>query len=208
MMDDGRNVFDDDRGCRHSGLDRQHPCRSRRLADGRVFDAYRWLRRHNPVGRASPEGFAPFWVVTRLADILQVSQRNDIFSNAAGQLVFMSEESDRRIRAATGGSPHVGKSLIQIDGDEHRTYRRLMQAWFMPRMLRNTEEHMRSLARQTTDRLLATGGRCDVVTDIASHYPLRVILELIGVPPEDFLRLIATDLRAAGPGCAGRRGRE
>ena len=43
-------------------------------ADGkRVDDAFAWLRKEAPLDVAHPEGFDPFWVVTRHADILEAS---------------------------------------------------------------------------------------------------------------------------------------
>ena len=49
----------------------------RAYADGkRVDDAFAWLRREAPLDRAQPEGFDPFWVVTRHADILEVERKN------------------------------------------------------------------------------------------------------------------------------------
>jgi cytochrome P450 len=50
-------------------------------ADGRIYEAYAWLRRNEPLGVAEIEGVDPFWVVTRHADILEVSRQNDLFHN-------------------------------------------------------------------------------------------------------------------------------
>src|SRR3546814_1369215 len=33
--------------------------------------------------------------------------------------------------------------------------------------------------------MAALGGRCDFVNDIALDYPLRVVMDFMGVPPED-----------------------
>ena len=41
------------------------------------------------------------------------------------------------------------------------------------------------LARHSVDNLLSFDGECDFVRDFALHYPLRVIMSLFGVPPED-----------------------
>ena len=34
------------------------------------------------------------------------------------------------------------------------------------------------------------GGECDFVTDVAVHYPLYVILSILGLPEEDFPRML------------------
>ena len=45
-------------------------------ADGRrVDEAFTWLRREAPLAQAQPEGFDPFWVVTRFADIQEVEKQ-------------------------------------------------------------------------------------------------------------------------------------
>lgn len=44
-------------------------------ADDRLHDTYTWLRANNPLGRAHIDGFEPFWVVTKHADILEISLR-------------------------------------------------------------------------------------------------------------------------------------
>ena len=51
-------------------------------ADGRrVDEAFTWLRREAPLAQAQPEGFDPFWVVTRHADIQLVERQNELFHN-------------------------------------------------------------------------------------------------------------------------------
>jgi cytochrome P450 len=51
-------------------------------ADGdRVDEAFTWLRAKAPLAQAQPEGFDPFWVVTRHADIQAVERQTDLFHN-------------------------------------------------------------------------------------------------------------------------------
>src|SRR4051794_35834953 len=44
-------------------------------ADERLQKAYAWLRKNEPLGVAEVEGVDPFWVVTRHADILEISRQ-------------------------------------------------------------------------------------------------------------------------------------
>lgn len=44
---------------------------------------------------------------------------------------------------------------------------------------------MRAHARTSVEHLLSFDGACDFMNDFALHYPLRVIMSLFGVPPED-----------------------
>jgi hypothetical protein len=51
-------------------------------AEAPVDEAFTWLRREMPLAIAQPEGFDPFWVVTRYRDILEVERQNDLFHTA------------------------------------------------------------------------------------------------------------------------------
>jgi cytochrome P450 len=41
----------------------------------RLQQFYDWLRREHPVAWADPEGFRPFWVVSRHADIRELERQ-------------------------------------------------------------------------------------------------------------------------------------
>ena len=77
-----------------------------------------------------------------------------------------------------------------MDAPDHHKYRALTQAWFMPQNLRAMEERIRGVARAAVDQMAATGGQCDFVREVALHYPLRVVMEIMGVPREDEPRML------------------
>src|SRR3546814_14644511 len=60
----------------------------------------------------------------------------------------------------------------------------------MPKNLRIVEDRIRGLARATVDHMLSLGGTCDFARDVAAHYPLRVIMDILGVPAEDEPRML------------------
>ncbi|WP_334162446.1 cytochrome P450 [Phenylobacterium sp.] len=159
-------------------------------ADGRIHEAYRWLRKNEPFGVAEVQGVDPFWVAVRHADILEISRQNDLFLNGARNPVITSQVADRKVREMMGGSPHLLRTLIHMDEPDHMKYRVLTQAWFLPQNLRAMEDRIRTIARAAVDRMLATGGRCDFVRDVALHYPLHVIMSIMGVPEEDEPRML------------------
>lgn len=157
----------------------------------RIHGAYTWLRRNDPFARAELEGYDPFYVVTRHADILAVSKDNTIFPYGDLPSVMAPSETLRLMRAAlaSGQQPNV-KTLVSMDEPQHMKHRVLTQAWFMPQNLRKLETRMRELARAAVARMEALGGECDFVNEIALHYPLHVIMEILGVPPEDEPRML------------------
>jgi cytochrome P450 len=151
-------------------------------ADGRIHTAFAQLRREAPVGRIEVEGYDPFWAVTRHADIMEVERRSGDFSSGDGQVTLMSREAIARAAASEFQGP---RTLVQLDGAEHLALRQLTQGWFMPQNLRRLEARIREIARSSIDRMAALGGECDFARDIALYYPLRVIMEIFGVPEAD-----------------------
>ena len=162
----------------------------RAYADGRIHQSYAWLRANNPLGVAEVEGFDPFWVVTRHADILEVSRQNDLFHSGDRATTLTNQSADAKVREMTGGSPHLVRSLVQMDPPDHHKYRAITQAWFMPQNIRKLDERIRQIARASVDRMAATGGSCDFVKEVALHYPLHVVMEILGVPEADEPRML------------------
>jgi cytochrome P450 len=159
-------------------------------ADGRIHETYAWLRANNPFGVAEVEGVDPFWVATKHADILEISRQNALFANGVRSPTLVGKEADARIRQMTGGSPHLLRTLIHMDQPDHMKYRVLTQAWFLPQNLRSMEERIRKIARATVDKMAAQGGEVDFVNQVALHYPLHVIMEIMGVPEADEGRML------------------
>jgi len=160
-------------------------------ADGkRVDDAFAFLRREMPLAVAQPEGFDPFWVVTKHADILEVERQNDLFHNGDRGTTLVNIDTDARVRRVMGGSPHLVKSLVQMDNPEHGGYRRLTQPYFLAQNLKKLEARTREIARASIDRMARLGTSCDFARDVAFLYPLHVIMEVLGVPEIDEPRML------------------
>jgi cytochrome P450 len=150
-----------------------------------VDEAFKFLRREMPFEQAQPEGFDPFWVVTRHRDILEVERQNELFHNGDRSTVLTNRTSDEKVRAMMGGSPHLVRSLVQMDNPDHGYYRRLTQPYFMPQNIRKLEPRIREIAKSFVDRMAAKGEGCDFAHDVAFLYPLHVIMEILGVPEAD-----------------------
>jgi cytochrome P450 len=160
-------------------------------ADGaRVDDAFAYLRREMPLERAEIAGYDPFWVVTRHADILEVGRQNELFHNGDRATTLTPIEMDAKIRRLMGGSPHLIKSLVQMDNPDHGAYRRLTQPYFLPQNLKSLEARIREIAKVSVDRMLRLDGACDFARDVALFYPLHVIMEVLGVLEIDEPRML------------------
>lgn len=167
-------------------------------ADHRLHDAYTWLRANNPLGIARSERHDPFWVVTKHADIQSVSRQNSLFLNEDKSVTLVSKRFDELVRGIAGSSS-LTRSLVRMDAPDHPKYRALTQGWFMPANLRKFEERIRETARASVARMMASGGRCDFVNDVALHYPLHVIMQILGVPEQDEPKMLKLTQEAFGP---------
>jgi cytochrome P450 len=63
------------------------------------------------------------------------------------------------------------KTLIHMDGDEHRATRKITNDWFRPASLRQKlEATIAALARRYVDRMQDLGGACDFSADVALYF--------------------------------------
>lgn len=148
-----------------------------------VHEQFRWLRANAPLVQLSPEGFEPFWNVTRYEHIKEIEQNKKIFINDPRPV--LGPQMMQAIVQQMSGRRHLVRSLVQMDDPDHMKYRVLTQGWFMGSNLRKLQARVDELARIYVDRLAEMGGECDFVKDVAIWYPLRVIMSILGVPEED-----------------------
>ena len=135
------------------------------------------IRRDHPFARADLPDYEPFWAACKFEDIRVIARQNDVFLSGLGALMP---------RALAMNSAEQGfRSIVGMNTPEHPKYRLLTQAWFAPKNLRKLEADMRALARRYVDRMAAAGGELDFVGEIAVHYPLLVVMAILGVPDED-----------------------
>jgi cytochrome P450 len=165
-----------------------------------LHDKFSWARANMPLGLAKTEEFDPFWAVTRHADILEISRNNKLYASGERQATLTQREIDVLARTQTPNNDgHLIRSLVQMDAPDHMKYRLLTQSWFMPKNLRGIEARIREIARETVDAMLAKEGECDFARDIAVDYPLRVIMNILGVPREDEPRMLMLTQQLFGP---------
>ncbi len=148
-----------------------------------VHEQFAWLREHDPVRRMEPDGFEPFWALSRHADVKLVESDHRLFINDPRPIL-----GPRMLDAVVQqlvGRRHLVRSLVQMDDPDHARYRALTQQWFRGENLRRLAGRIDELAAQYVDRLGELGGECDFLKDIAMWYPLRVIMSILGVPESD-----------------------
>jgi cytochrome P450 len=139
------------------------------------------LRHDDPVCRIEVEGYDPFWAVTRHSDVLAIERQPERFLNTIESVL-----APNHLKPKYGGAQLPFKTLIHMDGAQHRAYRNLTNDWFKPSALkRMLEPRIAKLARKYVDRMADLGSACDFALDVARYYPLQVIMNVLGVPEAD-----------------------
>jgi cytochrome P450 len=132
--------------------------------DRPVDQSLKWLRTNNPIGWVEARGFDPFWIVTKHADIQRIGRDNDLFHNGDRAVMLMDSQSVQRTIELTG-STRLQHNVLFMDNPEHRKYRMITQAWFMPQHVAKRTEAIRKIARSTVQAMLGGARECDFVAD-------------------------------------------
>ncbi len=155
------------------------------ILDPRLYDdpweTYRWLRENAPVYYDATNDL---YVVSRHEDVSAISRDQELYS------------------AAQGVRPNVPAvmSIISMDDPEHTRQRRIISKGFTPRRVRELSDHMREVCNQVIDEI-ADRGEIDFVEDYAIHLPLIIIAELMGLDPDQRMKLYRwSDDMMAGDG--------
>jgi len=166
--------------------------------DETIHDVYAKVRHEDPVHWTAPNGFRPFWSVTKHADILEVEKNHQIFVNR--MRTYLSPiQGEEWVKSVTGDT-HLFRTLVDLDDPIHMKLRGLTQSWFMPPNLKKLEGRIAHIAKDHVDRMAALGAECDFVKEVALWYPLRVIMMILGVPPEDEKFMLKMTQEIFGPG--------
>jgi cytochrome P450 len=164
----------------------------------KIHAVYAALRKNAAVQMMHPAGYRPFWAITKHADILEVEKRSDVFVNRL-RTYLSPIEGEEWVRSVTGDT-HLFRTLVDIDDPIHMKLRALTQGWFMPPNLKKLEARIAGIAKTHVDRMAELGPACDFVKEVAVWYPLRVIMEILGVPQSDepFMLKLTQEIFGAG----------
>lgn len=87
---------------------------------GAVDALLREVRRDYPLAKAEVPGYDPHWIVSRHADIQEVSRQNDLFHSADRSATVIPQAGEQLVRDYTGGDVNLFRSLVQLDNPEHK----------------------------------------------------------------------------------------
>ncbi|HWG27861.1 cytochrome P450 [Actinospica sp.] len=168
----------------------EHPAPPPPLFD-RVFindpyPAYAWLREHSPVHRTRLPNGVEAYLVTRHEDVKAVLADPRLSKNAATSFPGWQPG-----RTGIPGEHRSGIAahLLNLDPPDHTRLRRLVSKAFTPRRIAEFEPQIRRIADELLDACERTArdgdGTVDLIRGYACPLPVAVILEMLGVPPED-----------------------
>src|SRR5881275_826665 len=130
------------------------------------FPAYARLRAGSPVH------VAPFdlWLILDYGGVRRALVDHDAFSSDLSNVP---------------GHGNPGEWFIFFDPPRHTKLRALIAKAFTPRVVAGLEPRIRELSRQLLDEVIEHG-EMDLAADFSVPLPMRVIAEMLGVPPADW----------------------
>jgi cytochrome P450 len=89
------------------------------------------------------------------------------------------------IEPAAEGSGRRRPSILSMEGDGHARLRRLVAPAFTPASANRLRPTMRAVVDGLVDQVVAEGS-CEFVSAVCEPYPIPIICELLGAPPDDW----------------------
>ncbi|MFG1667793.1 cytochrome P450 [Streptomyces sp. Y7] len=147
--------------------------------------AFAVLRAERPVSWHAPAeslSFVPrdpadqgYWAVTRHADIVEVSRRNDVFVSSDGVL-FDTFPQDVL---------EASMSILAMDPPKHTKIRKLVSAAFTPKQVKRIQDLIEANAKAIVQKLAAAGSGADFVALCAARLPILTLSYMVGIPEEE-----------------------
>ncbi|MEC4764500.1 cytochrome P450 [Mycobacterium sherrisii] len=171
--------------------------------EAKLHAALTHLRAHAPVSLVDRPPYNPFWAITKHADVMEIERAHDLFTNQP-RPVLVTADVDGLNRARQDAGSAL-RTLVHMDGPDHRAFRAIGADWFRPKAMRTLQLRVAELAKSYVDAMAAAGNECDFVQEVAVNFPLYVILSLLGLPDSDFPRMLALTQELFGVSDADRR---
>jgi cytochrome P450 len=167
-----------------AGMQAAHPARPASVADFDLrhlsaeflddpYPTYRALREGDPVHRM-PDGS---YFLTRYDDCLSVYRDPQRWSSDK-KLDFCRNFSDSLLYE------HHTTSLVFNDPPYHTRVRKLLAPAFTPRALGALQGRVEALVEQLLDAA-AQKGEIDLIADFAAAFPVALIGDMLGIPPDE-----------------------
>jgi cholest-4-en-3-one 26-monooxygenase len=133
---------------------------------------------------AQPKGIAGFgddgyWVVSRHAEVKEVSRQSETFSTAENTAIIRFNEDMTRDRIEA-----QRLILLNTDPPHHTKLRGIVSRGFTPKAVQGLRDKLADRAERIVKQA-KENGTGDFVTQVACELPLQAIAELLGIPQDD-----------------------
>lgn len=149
-------------------------------------ESYHLLRHADPVHWHEATAS---WILTSYGDIYHLINRPDLLSSAERRGAARRRLEGQRLKAMTVVDDYLRDWVLDLDPPRHTVIRQRLNRWFTAKALRPIQPRMRTLASELAAEFVARGGG-DVVSGYAHPFPVRMIAEIVGVPDDDYPRLL------------------
>jgi cholest-4-en-3-one 26-monooxygenase len=131
-----------------------------------------------------PKGIAGFgdegyWVVSKHAEVKEVSRNSELFSAAENTAIIRFTEDMTRDRIEA-----QRLILLNTDPPHHTKLRSIVQRGFTPRAVQGLRATLAVRAERIVKQAKENSAG-DFVTEVACELPLQAIAELLGIPQDD-----------------------
>jgi cytochrome P450 len=140
-----------------------------------IHEAFRALRREDPVNWQERQPGRGFWSLTKYDDILAVYRDPLGFSSAQGVSLYFGEASQNQ--------SGLREMMITNDPPRHPKMRQVVSRRFTPHAVAPSVDLIRRIAREIIDDVCERG-ECDFVVDVAAKLPTAAICEMMGIARE------------------------
>src|SRR5947209_13606991 len=146
------------------------------LAELRKAEPIHWVDIPNGAGGFEDHGY---WLVTKHADVKEVSKRSDIFSSWMNGAIPTWPPEMKREQVELQRSV-----MLNMDAPHHTRLRKIIARGFTPRAIGRLEDELAQRAQNIAKTAAASGGG-DFVEQVSCELPLQAIAGLLGVPQDD-----------------------
>ncbi|MEU8957372.1 cytochrome P450 [Streptomyces sp. NPDC048518] len=145
------------------------------------------LRAAGPLAEAELPGGVPVWAVTHHAEARQLLTDKRLVKDIEVWGAWRRGEIPADWPLI--GLANPGRSMLTVDGEEHRRMRTLVAQALTPRRVERMRERVAELTTTLLDRLPEGPGPVDLKAEFAYPLPMYVISELMGIDEADHPRL-------------------
>ena len=148
------------------------------------YPLFETLRRESPIFYSKIIGG---WVLTKHEDVDSVLRNSEVFSSK-GRITHLLNQLEPDLQPELELLHfHFARGLAHSDAPEHRRLRGLLARAFTPKMIENLRPRIREIATEIIGSLT---NEVDLIGDLLTPLPARVVGELLGSSNEDIPDLI------------------